>query len=160
STRLALRVLEERSMSTVQLRQADAEATSIRPPAPRVRVEQIGSRQTIGPASGETELDDFRTSFAAAMGTTESAIAEVLFEELLNIHHTAPTTPVGASTADLVLSFLHRIGPKDELEAMLTCQMIAAHVAIMDATRRALHVEQSPVGRATYLGLARKLMTA
>ena len=37
--------------------------------------------------------------------------------------------------------------------------MIVAHVAAMDASRRALHVEQSAGGRAAYLSLARKLMT-
>ena len=42
---------------------------------------------------------------------------------------------------------------------MLASQMIVAHVAAIDASRRALHVEQTAGGRAAYLGLARKLMT-
>ncbi len=54
---------------------------------------------------------------------------------------------------------MHSIAPKDELEGMLGIQMITAHVAAMDAAPRALHVEQTAAGRATYLGLARKLMT-
>src|SRR6266576_4665660 len=62
------------------------------------------------------------------------------------------------SAANLVLALLHRIGPRDELEAMLASQMITAHVAAMDASRRALHVEQSASGRAAYLSLAAKLM--
>jgi hypothetical protein len=37
--------------------------------------------------------------------------------------------------------------------------MIVAHVAAMDASRRPLHVEQTPGGRQAYLSLARKLMT-
>jgi hypothetical protein len=54
---------------------------------------------------------------------------------------------------------MHEIGPKDVVEGMLACQMILAHVAAMDASRRALHVEQTAGGRAAYLSLARKLMT-
>jgi hypothetical protein len=42
---------------------------------------------------------------------------------------------------------------------MLAYQMIVAHLAGMDASRRALHIEQTPGGRQAYLSLARKLMT-
>jgi hypothetical protein len=42
---------------------------------------------------------------------------------------------------------------------MLTCQMLIAHTAAMDASGKARHVEQTPGGRQAYLGLARKLMT-
>lgn len=51
-----------------------------------------------------------------------------------------------------------RISPKDEIEAMLACQMIVVHVAAMDASRRALHLEQTAAGRQTYLSAMRKLM--
>jgi hypothetical protein len=54
---------------------------------------------------------------------------------------------------------MYEIGPKDIVEAMLACQMIIAHVAAMDASRRALHVEQTAAGPAVYLNLARRLMT-
>jgi hypothetical protein len=36
--------------------------------------------------------------------------------------------------------------------------MIVTHVAALDASRRALHVEQTPGGRQVYSNLARKLM--
>jgi hypothetical protein len=42
---------------------------------------------------------------------------------------------------------------------MIAMQMVVTHVAAMDASRRALHVEQTAAGRAAYLNLARKLMT-
>ena len=42
---------------------------------------------------------------------------------------------------------------------MLACHMVVAHVAAMDASRRALHVEQSAGGRIAYLTLSRKLMS-
>jgi hypothetical protein len=42
---------------------------------------------------------------------------------------------------------------------MLTCQMFIAHTAAMDASGKALHVQQTAGGRQAYLGLSRKLMT-
>ncbi len=129
-------------------------------PAPRVRLSKTARGPAIDPVLDETEdREDFRTRFLAAFGTTEHSIAEMLFQEILNVLRTDPTKPFDAAAANLVLALLHRIGPKDELEAMLVCQMITAHLAVMDASRRALHVEQTPGGRQAYLSLARKLMT-
>ena len=69
-----------------------------------------------------------------------------------------PNKPFDNATANLALTLMHEIGPKDVVEAMLACQLIVAHVAAMDASRRALHVEQTAAGRTAYLTLARKLM--
>jgi len=79
-------------------------------------------------------------------------------QQVISVLHTDPKKPFESATANLVLALLHRIALKDELEAMLACQMIVAHVAAMDASRRALHVEQTTGGRQVYLSLARKLM--
>ena len=129
-------------------------------PAPRVATRETETGQAIEPILDETvNLEDFHAAFLAAFGTTEQTIAEALFEQLVNALHADPTKPLDAATANLVLALLHRIGPRDELEAMLASQMIVAHVAAMDASRRALHVEQTPGGRQAYLSLARKLMT-
>ena len=111
------------------------------------------------PVLDETlDLDEFRIRFVGAFGTTEQIIAEALFQQVVNALHPDPKKLLDAAT-NLVLALLHRIGPRDELEAMLASQMIVAHVAAMDASRRALHVEQTAGGRAAYLGLMRKLMT-
>jgi len=113
----------------------------------------------VEPVLDETlDLDEFRIRFVGAFGTTEQIIAEALFQQVVNALHPDPKKLLDAAT-NLVLALLHRIGPRDELEAMLACQMIIAHVAAMDASRRALHVEQTAGGRAAYLGLMRKLMT-
>ena len=129
-------------------------------PAPRVRFTKTACGHEIEPALDETEdPGNFRTRFLAAFGTTENSIAETLLREILNVLQIDPTKPFDAATANLVLALLHRIGPRDEVEAMLACQMIVAHLAVMDASRRALHVEQTPGGRQAYLSLARKLMT-
>jgi hypothetical protein len=87
----------------------------------------------------------------------ESNIAEALIQYVIDVLHTDPKKPFESATANLVLALLHRIAPKDELEAMLACQMIVTHIAAMDASRRALHVEQTPGGRQVYSNLARKL---
>jgi hypothetical protein len=115
---------------------------------------------TVQPILGEKgTVEDFRTAFLDAFGTKEHAVAETLFQYVVNALHTDPTEPLDAATANLVLALLHGMRPRDEVEAMLACQMLVTHVAAMDASRRALHVDQSAGGRAAYLSLARKLMT-
>jgi hypothetical protein len=129
-------------------------------PAPRARVATTEAGQAIEPVLDERQnLDDFHDGFVGAFGTTEQIIAEVLFQQVLNAIHPDPAKPLDAGTANFVLALLHRIGPRDELEALLVCQLIATHSAAMDVARRAVHTEQSAGGRAVYLNLARRLMT-
>ncbi len=49
------------------------------------------------------------------------------------------------------------IGPKDEMEAMLAAQMVAAHNAAMECYRRAMILEQTSEGRKDNLNQAAKL---
>ena len=128
--------------------------------APRLRISRTESGQLTELILDEAaDVDALRAAFLSAFGTTELVIAEALFEQILNALHTHPENPLDDATANLVLAMLHRIHPRDELEAMLACQMVVAHVAAMDASRRALHVEQSAGGRIAYLTLSRKLMS-
>jgi hypothetical protein len=139
--------------------QGAPELPPLRVPAPRVRLTKAACGPAIEPIIAESEdLDEFRGRFVGAFGTTEQIIAEALFRQLLNALHPDPKKPVDAATANLVLALLHRIGPRDEIEAMLAAEMIVAHIASMDAARRALHVEQTPAGRQMYLSAMRKLM--
>ena len=94
---------------------------------------------------GSESAEAWGTQFLAAFGTTELTVAEALYQQLLNA--LCPGQVLDTSTANLALALLHRIALKDEIEAMLGCQMIVAHVAAMDASRRALHLEQSAGGR-------------
>ena len=52
---------------------------------------------------------------------------------------------------------LAAIGPKDELEAMMAAQLLAAHNATMECYRRAMHPEQTFQGRSEELTQANKL---
>jgi hypothetical protein len=129
-------------------------------PAPRVRVMKTEAGQVIEPMIHETgDPEDFRASFLAAFGTTRETVAAALFQQLTNALHADPQEPLDDATANLALALMHSIAPKDETEAMLACQMVVAHVAAMDASRRALHVEQTAAGRAVYLSLVGRLMT-
>lgn len=49
------------------------------------------------------------------------------------------------------------IAPKDELEAMMAAQMIAAHNAAMECYRRAMHSDQTFEGRRENLAQANRL---
>jgi hypothetical protein len=128
-------------------------------PAPRVDFKRNEEGAAIEPAADLADQNCFRAQFLAAFGTTELSIAEALLQQVLCIVQPALGNALDASTANLLLALMHRISPKDELEAMLACQMIVAHVSAMDASRRALHLEQNTAGRQAYLSLARKLMT-
>ena len=124
------------------------------PPAPRVKVTQTDGGQTVEPILEDAaNLNDFRIAFRSAFGTVDELVAEALFAQLLN----GLRKPLHSGTANLALALTHEIAPKDVVEAMLACQMIVAHAAAMDASRRVLHIEQTAGGRATYLLLARKL---
>lgn len=127
-------------------------------PAPRVTVKPTGDGYAVEPESEDLSLlAKFEAAFLDAFGTTERVIAEALYQQILGVLHADSTKPLDATIANFVLALLYRIGPKDELEAMLTCQMITAHVAVMDTARRALHVEQTSGGRQVYLSLSRKM---
>jgi hypothetical protein len=91
--------------------------------APSVTVSDVGA--TLRPVIGEgCTLEDFRATFLDAFGTTEQIVAEAFFEQLVNALHADPKKPVDTATANLVLALLHRIHPRDELEAMLACQRL------------------------------------
>jgi hypothetical protein len=129
-------------------------------PAPRLRILQTETGQAFEPVLNETTNgQDFRDAFFDAFGTADEVVAEALFSQLLNGLHAEPGKPINGTTANLALALMHELKPRDVVEAMLACQMIVAHVAAMDANRRALHVEQTAAGRAVYLNLARRLMT-
>jgi hypothetical protein len=89
-------------------------------PAPRVSFAKTVDGQSVEPIPAEAkDLDAFRIGFLDPFGTMEYGVAEMLFQEILNIFHTDPGKPLEPATANLVLALMHSIGPKDEIEAML-----------------------------------------
>ena len=86
--------------------------------APRLRISRTESGQlTELILDVAADVDALRAAFLSAFGTTELVIAEALFEQILNALHTDPKKPLDDATANLVLALLHRIHPRDELEA-------------------------------------------
>jgi hypothetical protein len=130
-------------------------------PAPRVMVQPLasGAGFSVAPEDAEGDAAHWRTQFLNAFGTTEPAIANALLSQLVSVLHTDPSQPLDPDTANLALGLLHRMAPRDEIEAMLCVQMVVAHFASVDASRLALHTAQTPGGRQAYLSLARKLMS-
>jgi hypothetical protein len=138
----------------------EADLTPQRTPAPRVSVSQIVGGQAIEPVLGEAaNIENFRVAFLTAFGTTERLVAEVLFGQLLNAFQTTPEKGIDSTTANAALALIHSIRPRDTIEAMLGIQLVITHVAAMEASRRALHPEQTAAGRIAYLNLSRKLMS-
>src|SRR6266566_6219274 len=108
----------------------DAKPPTLSLAAPRVRVVQEGDGRAIEVAPDETkDLDDFRTRFLAAFGTTDETIAEALFRQLLNALQLDPKKLLDAETAKLALALMHSFGPNDVIEALLATQMVVAHIA-------------------------------
>ena len=131
-----------------------------RTPAPRVKVSQTVGGQAIEPLLDDTaNVEDFRVAFLSAFGTTEHLVAEVLFGQLLNAFQTTPEKEIDSTTANTALALIHSIRPRDTIEAMLGIQLVITHVAAMEASRRAVHPEQTAAGRIAYLNLSRKLMS-
>lgn len=126
-------------------------------PAPKVTVGPKGTLESFEPVQAG-DVSKWREQFLQAFGTSEPAVAEALFNQVANALHTNPKEPLAVSTANLALALLHRLAPRNELEGMLCVQLMVAHGASMDASRRGLHAEQSVAGRQAYLGLARRLM--
>ena len=83
------------------------------------------------------DQEGFRAQFLAAFGTTELAVAEALYQQLLN--SLCPGKMLDTGTANLALALMHSIAPRDEIETMVAMQMIITHAGAMDASRRGLH---------------------
>jgi hypothetical protein len=89
-------------------------------PAPRVTVRAAGTEPSVELTPDPAEsLEVWRGRFLRALGTAEPNIAEALIQHVVDVLHTDPRKPFESATANLVLALLHRIAPKDELEAML-----------------------------------------
>lgn len=129
-------------------------------PAPRVEVRphRTGAGYSVGAEEPDGNFTEWRARVLAAFGTTEESIADALLSQIAAVLHADETGQLDPETANLALALLHRLAPRNEVEAMLCVQMVVAHFAGLDASRRALHAKQTTAGRQAYLSLARKLM--
>jgi hypothetical protein len=92
------------------------------------------------PALKDQTLQALRT----ALGTASPEAADRMLDLLLNALRTKDAPAVGETALNGALAVLHGVAPRDELEAMLVCQMVATHQAAMTALRRVGFSETIP----------------
>ena len=86
-----------------------------------------------------------------------NVLANQVLQSLWTKHSTAEQLDKQMSA---IVAALAGMKPKDELEAMMAAQLIAAHNAVMECYRRAMISEQSFEGRSENLNQANKLSRA
>jgi hypothetical protein len=94
----------------------------------------------------------------AAFGVNDPILAAQFLSQVVNVLHADPRLPVETTTIDTSIAFIKGFKPTDTLEAATVTMLISAQHAALDMMRRALHPEQTPAGRALYLGLSLKAM--
>lgn len=98
----------------------------------------------------------FDAASARAFGTEDEAFSKMLGLQVVNL--TPSSGEVDMVTINGILSALAGIAPRDEVEAMLAAQMVAVHLASVEASRRAFIEGQSFEGRNMNLKHAGQLM--
>ena len=112
------------------------------------------------PAHGEMAVAIDPEDLGRIFGTEDPEVTGHLMTQLLGVLHPDVTQPIDERMVNAALGMLRGIAPGDGLEAMLAVQMVAAEHGVMDMMRRALHPDQTPAGRETYVNLATRLMRA
>lgn len=122
-----------------------------RPMAPRAITESAAGKDLLLRPDHADRMA-WQALFEGSMGTVEPAFANLVFGQLLNA--TCDRDPkAGFRQADInaALAAMHRLAPRDEVEAMLSAQMVAAHGAAMTMLRRLKDcnqlVQQDSAGR-------------
>jgi hypothetical protein len=109
-------------------------------------------------AGSEIRLSLEPATLAAVFGVDSPDVASRFLGQLINVVRPDPGKPIDAATINPVIDVVQGIGPSNVLEAMTATMLVAAQHAALDAARRALHPDQTPAGRQSYLGLALKAM--
>jgi len=125
-------------------------------PAPKLKIEHPDH----GPASLEPDHESqtmWYIEFWNAFGTTNRAFADMLLNQLLQVDFEPGGERLTPKFVNGSLAAIHSIAPRDETEAMLATQMVAAHHAAMECYRRAMIPEQSFQGLQGNLNYAGRL---
>jgi len=103
--------------------------------APRVKVKH----KPPGPIDVKPDHPEHRVGNVAlheAFGTAEAAFAQQQLVQLIDATHGDTDAPVSEDVVNGALAAIKGFDPKDEVEAMLATQMVAAHHLAMDLARR------------------------
>jgi hypothetical protein len=109
-------------------------------------------------AGSEIRLNIDHAALAAAFGVDDPSIASRLLGQLINLVQPDPGKMIDPAKINALIATVQGIAPGNALEAMIATLLVAAQHAALDASRRAMHPEQTPAGRQSYLGLALKAM--
>ena len=132
----------------------DHQVRRLDPGASELRITN-GAMEKVG---SEIRLNVDPAALAAAFGVDDPDIAARLFGQLINLVQPDPGRPTDLATINPLLATVQGLAPGNALEAMIATMLVAAQHAALDASRRALHPDQTPAGRQSYLGLALKAM--
>jgi hypothetical protein len=125
--------------------------------APQVTTEiDEGGVAHLGPST--TDPGAWRAAFLAVFGTDDASVAEHLYQQLLALLRPDPNEPLCARTANLALSLLQGLAPQNEVEALLSIQLLGCHLGAVATMQRALRADQPMHAQQTYCALAGKLM--
>jgi hypothetical protein len=109
-------------------------------------------------AGSEIRLNVDPAALAAAFGVDDPDIATRLLGQLINLVQPEAGKPIDPATINPLIAAVQGIVPSNALEAMIATMLVAAQHGALDASRRAMHPDQTPAGRQSYLGLALKAM--
>jgi hypothetical protein len=91
------------------------------------------------------------TKLAEAMGTADPDLQDLLLNQMVNVFSGLNRSDgINYEAVDrcynIALAILHGIQPRDEIEALLSVQMIGVHNLAMEAMRRAMITNQTFIG--------------
>jgi hypothetical protein len=107
-------------------------------PVPRYKIDVTGPK-SVRVAADHPEEVVASTLLADTFATGDLDLAHGLRDQLIDAARSGPYPT--AHELDLMLRLVRGIGPRDETEALLACQMAAIHDATMVAARRLNHTE-------------------
>lgn len=109
-------------------------AQAERPARPSVGITHKGDVTTIG--NPHTDWRSWNAQIGEAFGTTSDDFAHLAFGRLGDLARER-AKPVSEGRANAVLAFMAAIAPRDELEAAIGEQIVAAHLASLEFLCRA-----------------------
>lgn len=110
-----------------------------RPPA-RVKVFQRDGVNMTGTDHSDPHTGNI--NLMNACGTASTAFTEVLLKQITSV--ASQGREPDEANINFVLAAVNGVEPRDEIEAMLTVQMAAVHLASMTFARRLAHVQNIP----------------
>jgi hypothetical protein len=115
-------------------------------------------RVSVAQKSRNIEVSIDPAALGSIFGVADPELASRLLGQLASVLNPDPSKSIDAVAINQVLALVEGINPTDAVEAMTATMLVAAQHAALDAMRRALHPDQTPTGRQSYMALSLKAM--